>query len=237
MKLTVLIRVLAVLGGGWFSLSNAASLQMYPVTLNFCNGETARPIYIKNSGAGPIGVQMRLYSWQQKYRKDVLTPTGMLISSPPVASIPAGKQQLARIISLTGSISTEQSFRLIVDELPGEVINSMPSQIKFLLRYSVPVFFSCKDDKTDISAIHASLDTHGSRARLIVRNSGPRHIKLSNVALVSSGKSIIINRGLMGYVLPHSEMAWNLPEDIRSGASLLLTINDNETNKSIPLKN
>ncbi|MTH44700.1 fimbrial biogenesis chaperone [Intestinirhabdus alba] len=213
----------------------AASLQMYPVTVNFCHGETARPVYIKNTGTEPIGTQMRLYLWQQKDRKDILTPARELIISPPVASIPPGRQQLVRIIAPAGATGAGQSFRLIVDELPGEQRKVTTSQVNFLLRYSVPVFFTCRAARVDISAIRASLETRGPTTRLIVRNNGAQPIKLSNVSLLTAGKNVVINRGLMGYALPGSEMAWPLPSGIRTGTSLSVTVNDNEINKIIPL--
>ncbi|WP_404317339.1 molecular chaperone [Klebsiella oxytoca] len=238
MKLAVLSGIISFVGwASYSSVSCAAGLQMYPVTVNFCHGETARPVYIKNTGTSPIGTQMRLYSWQQKNQKDVLTPTQTLISSPPIASVPPGKQQLVRIISPAGTAGAEQSFRLIVDELPAEPDKTTASQVRFLLRYSVPVFFSCRDSKADISAIRASLETRGSRTRLLIKNRGMYHIKLSNVSLLTAGKKVVISRGLLGYVLPQSEMAWNLPEGIRSGTALSVTINDNETDKTINLTN
>lgn len=237
MKFTVFSSVAVVIGWSLSFCSYAASLQMYPITVNFCDGETARPIYIKNTGNAPIGTQMRLYQWQQKENKDVLTPTQTVISSPPIASIPAGKQQLVRIIAPAGSQGKEQSYRLIVDELPDSQNNNAGSQVKFLLRYSVPVFFSCQDSRVNLNNIRATLDTHGTAPRLIIKNNDTHHIKLSNVSLVSAGKSVAINKGLMGYVLPGSEMSWFLPKGMNAGTSLSVTINDNEKNKTISLTN
>lgn len=237
MRMAVFSGIISLLCVSLCTGSYAASLQMYPVTLNFCNGETARPIYIKNTGTSPVGTQMRLYTWQQKNRKDVLSPTRLLISSPPMASVPPGKQQLVRIISPAGTPEVGQAFRLIVDEIPAEKNTSSTSQVNFLLRYSVPVFFSCDRSKTDMAAVHASLETRGPATLLIIKNNGVRHIKLSNVSLITAGKKIVISRGLMGYVLPRSEMAWYLPEGIRSGTSLSVTINDNEINKTINITN
>lgn len=215
--------------------SYAASLQMYPVTVNFCQGQVARPIYIKNTGSAPIGTQMRLYLWQQKNNNDVLIPTQDIISSPPIAAIPAGKQQLVRLIIPGNSKGHEQAYRLTVDELPDTKSNTSTSQVKFLLRYSIPVFLSCPETKTDISKIRASLDTSGATPRLFIKNTNTQHIKLSNVSLISAGKKLVINPGLMGYVLPGSEMSWFLPKGMNKGTSLSVTINDNETNKTINL--
>lgn len=231
-------RILLALAGGCFTAgSSAASLQMYPLTVNFCNGQSAAPVYVKNTGTETIGAQLRLYLWQQKGNKDVLTPTQALISSPPIATIPAGKEQLVRIIAPgpTSAPGNEQSYRLLIDELPGTRKQADDNQVHFLLRYSVPVFFGCASPKTDLSAVQASLNTRNGHQQLVIRNNGSQHLKLSNVTLMSGGKGYVITGGLLGYVLPGSEMAWELPKGLPAGSSVTAVTNDNATAQTIPL--
>ncbi|KMK11215.1 hypothetical protein ABW06_22475 [Pluralibacter gergoviae] len=217
--------------------ASAASLQMYPVTVNFCRGESVAAVYVKNTGEQSIGAQIRVYRWQQQEHKDVMTPASDLIVSPPIATIPAGKEQLVRVISPAPAApgGPEKSYRLLLDELPQSGQAHSSGQVHFLLRYSVPVFLSCPDSKPDLSTIHASLDSTGSRRRLVIRNSGMNHLKLSSVSMVSGGKSYLISQGLFGYVLPGSEMTWELPAGVPAGTSLTATLSDNASSQTIPL--
>lgn len=217
--------------------ASAASLQMYPVTVNFCKGASVAAVYVKNTGTESIGAQIRIYHWQQQGHKDVMTPSSELIVSPPITSIPAGKEQLVRVISQapTGTGGPEKSYRLILDELPQNSGAHSSEQVHFLLRYSVPVFFSCPGQKTDLSAVHASIDSTGRGHRLVIRNSGTQHLKLSRVSIESDGKSYLVSKGLFGYVLPGSEMIWDLPNSVPAGTSFTATFSNNATSQTIPL--
>ncbi|KJM57670.1 hypothetical protein SS31_22310 [Pluralibacter gergoviae] len=229
--------LLAPLGLCLTAGAGAASLQMYPLVVNFCNGESVRPVYVKNTGTAPIGAQLRVYQWQQKNHADVLTPATQIIISPPIASIPPGKEQLVRLIlpQLPAGNSREQSWRLLLDELPGAQSSAAGEQVHFLLRYSVPVFLSCSNPPMDAASIHASLDHRGGHRRLVIRNSSNRHLKLSNVALMSGHQRYPINRGLMGYVLPGSEMAWDLPAGVPDGNAITATTSNDAASQTIPL--
>ncbi|WP_043081676.1 molecular chaperone [Pluralibacter gergoviae] len=217
--------------------ASAASLQMYPVTVNFCKGASVAAVYVKNTGEENIGAQLRVYQWQQQNHQDLMNPTSELVVSPPITSIPPGKEQLVRVISPApiASGGPEKSYRLLIDELPQNSAAHSSEQVHFLLRYSVPVFFSCPEQKPDLSAIHASLDSASNRRRLVIRNSGVTHIKLSRVSIESGGKSYLISKGLFGYVLPGSEMTWDLPNSVPAGTSLTATLGNNATSQTIPL--
>jgi fimbrial chaperone protein len=57
-----------------------------------------------------------------------------------VISIPAGQRQLVRLIRNTQiANTTEQAYRLIVDELPNSQTD-VQSGLQLLLKYSIPVF-------------------------------------------------------------------------------------------------
>jgi fimbrial chaperone protein len=69
-----------------------------------------------------------------------LEATDELIVSPPLIEIPANGEQLVRLVRRTmRPIEAEQSYRLLIDEVP------MPDEptvsgVTLRLRYSVPVF-------------------------------------------------------------------------------------------------
>lgn len=235
MQISNLVKPLALLAGLMCADTSAASLQVYPVTLTYCNGEVARPLYLKNTGTESIGTQMRLYLWTQENHLERFTPTQDLISSPPVASIPANKQQLVRIVALNKDTSREKAYRLIVDELPGLQSDLKNNQVKFLLRYSIPVFISCDKNQPQTNKILASVIKNKAKNQLVVRNLDAHAIKLSSVTVKTAKTMIPITQGLLGYVLSNSEMSWEIPGNIISGDIISFKINDHEITHKILL--
>ncbi len=216
--------------------SYAASLQVFPVNINFSPGENVKAIYVNNIGNDPISAQVRVYQWAQSNDNDVLTETQNLVVSPPMTAIPAGKQQLLRVIMPSAPVdSGEQSYKLVVDELPGAADNSGKHAVRFLLRYTLPVFINTPKTALDMNDFVFRLNTHVSPERLTVENHGPQHLKLSNVLLSSGQHQVTLNRGLLGYVLAHSTRSWSLPKGKYSGSTLTFTINDDTTTKTVPI--
>ena len=122
----------------------AATLQVAPVTLDLQSDQRAAAIYLTNSGKAAIHAQIRVYEWTQKNGKDVLVATGEVVSSPAMTSLAPGQQQLVRIIVMQPGIrAQEQSYRLVIDELPDATSRAAnPTAVHFLLRYSIPVFIA-----------------------------------------------------------------------------------------------
>ncbi|WP_162271036.1 molecular chaperone [Morganella psychrotolerans] len=150
-----------------------------------------------------------------------------IIVSPPITDIPPGQQQLIRII-IPGlkTSGTEQSYRLVIDELPGNDAPKSDGAVNFLLRYSLPVFINTPEEPLDNHKIDVRINSRTQPATLQVSNNNAQHIKLSDIAIVSNGKEQIINKGLLGYVLANSQMQWPIPGNLSSGQTLKVTINE-----------
>lgn len=216
--------------------SAAATLQVYPVNIGFYAGETAQAVYVKNTGSAAIGAQIRAYAWHQHNNQEVLSETEDLLVSPPMTHIPAGRQQLIRVMVPAPPVGTEeQAYRLVVDELPGASNMAPKDGVRFLLRYSIPVFVNCNAQSPSAQNLVFSLDRSAHPVMLKVRNNGAQHIKLGNITLISGGHHQAMNQGLLGYVLPHSEKEWPLPNGISSASSLSLNLNDNEQKQTFSL--
>ncbi|HDG1707321.1 TPA: molecular chaperone [Kluyvera ascorbata] len=226
--------ILSTLGALLALPSYAATLQVYPVNVGFCAGETAQAIYVKNVGSAAIGAQIRVYAWHQQNNKDSLSDTEDLLVSPPMTSIPAARQQLIRVIlPVPPSGDTERAYRLVVDELPGSNNMAEKDGVRFLLRYSIPVFVNCKDQQPDLNRVTFSIDHLAHPVMLKVRNNGTQHLKLSDITLHAGAQSVSMSKGLLGYVLPQSEKEWPLPKGMTNASSLSLNLNDNEKQQTI----
>lgn len=207
--------------------ANAATLQVYPVNIDFSQEEKVKAVYVSNAGSTAINAQIRIFLWEQQNDKNKLSETKNIIVSPPITDIPSGQQQLIRII-IPGpkTAGTEQSYRLVIDELPGNDSPKSDGAVNFLLRYSLPVFISTPEEALDNHKIEVRINRHTQPATLQVRNSNTQHIKLSDVAIINNGKEQIINKGLLGYVLANSQMQWPIPGNLPSGQTLKVTINE-----------
>ncbi|UNC51744.1 fimbrial biogenesis chaperone [Enterobacter huaxiensis] len=216
----------------------AATLQVAPVTLDLDSSQRATAVYLTNSGDTPIHAQIRVYDWTQANGKDVLTPTDDVVSSPAMTALAPGQQQLVRIIVLQpGARPQEQSYRLVIDELPSHLANAAGrNAVHFLLRYSIPVFIAgahgTGSRETDLSC-----EQTDSPAAIQCYNAGDRHIRLSNLqTLTPEGQVVDTMKGLAGYVLPGQKYVFTLKHTPRRAlASLRVFLNENRHASQISL--
>ena len=140
----------------------------------------------------------------RKNGKDVLVATGEVVSSPAMTSLAPGQQQLVRIIVMQPGIrAQEQSYRLVIDELPDATSRAAnPTAVHFLLRYSIPVFIA-GNQSAPVSHDALSCEQSEIPATLRCFNAGNRHIRLSHLeALTADGQVVGSIKGPAGYVLP-----------------------------------
>jgi fimbrial chaperone protein len=235
----------ALLSCAWPAL--AGSLQVSPILLEFEPGQQAQGIWLSNTGEAPIRAQVRVKQWSQDGTDEALMDTESLVASPPILQIGPGERQLVRIVRLQpGAVATEQSFRLLVDELPAEADRGQGLQ--FLLRYSVPVFVLPPGTRaaggeagprppTDLAPLVAELRSNGEGSVLTLSNAGPQRLRLSQLTRIAAdGERSVLVPGLLGYVLAGQSMSWRLPPAGPPGnATLEARFNDDEQAQALPL--
>jgi fimbrial chaperone protein len=149
-----------------------------------------------------------------------------------MVTIAPGDRQMVRVIRQVAPPSgTETSYRVLVDELPIDAGDK--TGLKFVLRYSVPVFLAPKGDPTVKAALQATWDNSPEGPMLRVTNTGNGHAQIADVVWRGlKGDSKVLLAGLVGYALPGSTMSWHLPQDAAStGGSVKARING-ETSES-----
>ncbi|MGY0798194.1 fimbrial biogenesis chaperone [Lysobacter sp. A286] len=191
----------------------AASLQVAPTSVELHANEKGEAVWLSNTATEtPVRAQVRLFRWTQQDGTDTLEPTTDLAISPPLLELAGGARQLVRVIR-TGPAptGTETSYRIIVDEVPsGETADQ--TGLKFLLRYSIPVFVLPTGDTPITYDLHPRLERADDAATLVVSNRGRRHAQLADLAYMDAGgKRHELMPGLVGYVLPDQTMRWVLP--------------------------
>lgn len=185
----------------------AAALQVAPVTLEIPPPGATSVVTLKNGSDRPLTAQLRVVRWRQVEGQDDYEPTEAVVASPPVVELSGNQNYTVRIVRADQSpVAEEESYRLIVDELPTAGAPGARA-VNLLLRYSIPVFFYAPDAESP--KLTWRFRKKDGRIVMTLRNDGGRHVRISALKLKDrSGAVASFGGGLVGYVLPHSEVQW-----------------------------
>jgi len=216
--------------------AGAGQLQLAPVLIDVAAPAATSSMTITNSGKERMTVQARLFGWKQKGNKDAYFKTRDVVVSPPILKLKPGQSGVVRIVRLSKKPDRgEESYRLIVDELPKSQKNQR-STVQMVIRHSVPVFFSAVK-----AAASTSWKAVQKKGKLVLqgRNSGSSRIKLSQMSVVDSrGRKVSFGAGLNGYILGGSSRAFVANATTKlAGSNLKLVANSNlgKIRKSVKL--
>lgn len=198
--------IVATAGTLLASASLAADLRVAPATVEPPVGARTATLNVLNGEQQPLKVQIRVMRWTEQDGHAILTPTRDLVASPPFVTLKPSERYVVRLVRVAKApVQGEESYRVLVDQVP-EPHAVQPGTVNFVLRQSIPVFFS--DDPRRISKVGWKIVRDGSNLWLVGNNSGNRRLRLSDVTLDNNGTVIYQQAGLVGYVLPGDEMRW-----------------------------
>jgi fimbrial chaperone protein len=188
----------------------AASLQVSPVSIEVPAPGAATTITLRNVGTDPLNAQIRVFRWVQTDGEEKLQPTDDMIASPPIATLAPNTDYTVRLVRVSKEpIATGEAYRLLVDELP-EAVSGQSRTVRLVMRYSVPVFFYPRE--TVEPKLAWSLEERGGQVYLLATNSGDRHMRVASLKLRDGTTTVAsFGDGLLGYVLGHSTMRWQIP--------------------------
>lgn len=190
--------------------AQASSLRVSPVIIDLSAPTAASNIRVWNDAKRPINVQARIFRWSQSNGVDTYTPATDVVVSPPISKLKPGSENIIRIVRTTKrAIKAEESYRLIVDELPNAE-QGKSGTVNLVVRHSIPVFFSQPD--TPEAAVKWSVQRRSGGYQVTARNNGGRRLRISDLILQSaSGSPVARQKGLVGYVLGQSSATWFIP--------------------------
>lgn len=208
--MTVLCKIsslLLLLSLGLVTQAQASSLRVSPATIELPASSRVASLTLRNSAKQAAHYQIRLFRWVQENGRERLEPTNDVIVSPPITRVEPGLDYIVRIIRLAKRpVIREENYRVIVDELPAQNKRSSRT-VSFLVRYSIPVFFS--PDQAQASALHWRFSIKGNDWVLSARNPGHRRAKIINLRLRDAeGREFMLAEGLAGYVLAGARRDW-----------------------------
>lgn len=214
---------------GWFGINFAYAngLEVSPTMLLLKSNQVASQLWISHTAQTdlnhPMYAQIRVFRWTQAENQDRLIPTNQLIVTPPFFVVQGQTPQLVRVLR-TNQIETdssqtplmmaqgnEQSYRLIVDQIPKR--DHPGGGLMFVMHYSIPVFIAPAHPTHpwDVSALTWHWVVEKNLVYLQITNPTSFHAQIVNVSALLNGQWKSLNHGLMGYVLPEKTMQFKVP--------------------------
>ncbi len=164
---------------------------------------------IINESAQPINVQLRATGWQQVNSEDQYPRTLDVFVNPPMAKLAPHSERTVRFIRLAKTpIKEEETYKLIVDELPPDISTRKPDEVNFIARFIMPVFYV---PKTKVAPnVTWSAKQSGNKLLLTAINNGNGHLKISEAKFYSGNKQLQIKKDFIAYVLRGATMTFTI---------------------------
>lgn len=209
MKLTYAALLLAAAAAVAFP-APAAEFSISPVRIYMGPRDRAVAITITNEGSDEVVMQADLYSWKQKADgEDDLVLTEDLILSPPIIKLAAKSRQVVRLARLTPPpAGREQTYRMIVREIPEARPSEKQVKLQVALAFSLPVFVTPPGAKRAVDCAAQRLTPDALRVEC--HNSGTAYALLRSIEVLSDGGDKIAMRDTAGYVLPDIRRAFEV---------------------------
>lgn len=200
--------VLASLAAIGLAPAHGGSLEISPILVDVPTpGAGASVLTLRNRSAQTARIQLRLFRWLQAGGAERFDPADGVAVSPPFATIPAGESYVVRVVrTATVPIVGEESYRLLIDELPEP--GTPNGTVTLAVRHSLPVFFRAPAASAPAIAWTAAATREG--VTLTGGNGGDRRVRIANLRLVdAAGRRATFGPGLAGYLLGRGGRSWS----------------------------
>lgn len=195
--------------------ASAQTLSVLPVNVLIGPGQRASSITVTNQGSSKTSIQVRAFSWNQDGDQDILTPSDLVVVSPPIATIDPGASQVVRVILRESPPVRESTYRIILDQIPPA---AEPGVVRVVLRLSIPIFAQPTSRVNPEVKFH--LEAKDGDLYLVGVNNGRRHLALREIELsTSDGRQLKAAGGASPYVLSGVTRHWKIDAE---GSSLPL---------------
>lgn len=206
--------------------ARAGSFLISPVHLDLPPGQSTTVLQIKNNTEAATVMQLSEFVWSQKNGKDVLTPTRVLLATPPIFTLPAGGEQIIRVgLRAKRDATRETTYRLILTQVPPKQLPGFRG-LQIALRFSIPVFVAPLAGHATPKLDWSLRPLGGDKAELSAVNVGTAHAQVSDLSIgaSTSGPALVEIGAGSGYLLPGTRRTWTikLKNSAKPGQSLVL---------------
>lgn len=228
----------------------ASAIEVAPTKVFFNQDQKFTFVTVKNLSNEKVFIQAELLSWQQDGNKNLYNPSHDMILSPPLFVIEAKSQQILRLGRKKLDMSpntkeTEQSYRLLLSELPDQFKNAKGLQM--MLRLNLPIFIQ-PEKASNLELQWTKKIINNKDVQLTIYNPNNTHKMINKIELKDKlDKKLYDKQNAFIYLLPQQKYSWivennpKLVEHIRSDTQknnqdLALLLNtQNGINTAIPI--
>jgi len=190
------------------AVAGAQALSVLPVTIPLSPGQKTTSLTITNKGTTETAVQIRPYAWTQKSDNgDIqLTPTNLVVLSPPLARIAPGASQVIRLILRMTPETQEATYRILIDQVPPPAEAGV---VHVVLRLSIPIF--APPPIRSFSDVQFHIERDADHIYLVALNAGNLHDVVRDIALTTSdGRKLEVESGATPYILSGATRRWRI---------------------------
>ena len=192
------------------ALAGAGSFQVTPIRLEFSGQQRTAALTVRNDSAEPLVVQIELMDWTQRDGQDVYSETGDLLATPPIVTVPAGRDQVFRVgLRRAPDPTRELSYRVFLREIVPPPAKDFTG-LQVSLRVGVPVFVkplaAAKPELRWLARVAPD-----GRLSVTANNTGNMHVQVVDFRVnVPGTEAAIANTDQMSYVLADQTREWQL---------------------------
>jgi fimbrial chaperone protein len=186
----------------------ASSFIASPVTFNLSPNKPMSILRLTNNGESDLRLQVHAVKWGSDGYNETQVDTDDIILNPPVFMLKPGQQQFMRFgLRSVVPPGKEQSYRLIVDEIPDETSVGKSVGIRTALRVSIPVFI---DPVQKDARVTWHLIRKENRYVLVCDNSGNTHLKINGFIVANDKGMPVVRNSDPAYIMPEQRKEWPL---------------------------
>jgi fimbrial chaperone protein len=220
----------------FISQAMASDIQINPTRIHLDADQRVQALTLTNTSTRDISFQVELVNWLQRDGDDHYEPTGDLLATPPIFTVPARQQQIVRVgLRRPPGTTEELAYRIFIQELPAAVSDDFTG-LRMVLRMGLPIFVAPATGQSTHQLVWRAELNDSGQLQLRLNNQGTGHAQISELTLRHGDQAF--QPGGMFYVLPSSTRIRALPLNtaLPRGSELELTARVNREAVSFNLR-
>ena len=212
------------------ALAAGYTFSVSPIRVFFEPNQKTTLVTIGNDDETPLKLQIKLVSWTQSADgKDIYKDSDELIYYPKLMTLGPKESRVVRLGIKTPTQEREVTYRLQIEDIPGDVPVNQGAAVNFKYRFSIPIFLPPRAPNRLVEI--ESVAVKAGKVSLTIANRGNQHVRFDKItAKTATGFS---KDAEVWYVLPGSSRVFQLElpreECTRAGSIEVTAINEFST--------